>query len=281
MDRTSHGIENLCNHAVQGGAIGADLTLEFEPLAHAHDGHAVVADGSRNDDRVTEHCMQRTHGDARSHETDAGSGDVAAVAVAALNNFCVAGDDLHVRCGCGFGHVVDDCSQLRQREAFFKNKAGAQELRLCAGDGEIVDGSVHSQLADRPAGKKQRLHDERIGAECEPRAAGLKQRRIAQVFQRRVAERGQEEMLHQLVAQLAAAAVAHHDGGIVGERERAAPVGEIGRLVRCLFSHSQPASTELRWANLEIRARAYLLFAMIIPDAMRSAPTRLRINSSF
>ena len=35
-------------------------------------------------------------------------------------------------------------------------------------------------------------------------------------------------MLDQLVAELAAAAVAHDDGGIVGERERAGPVGEIG-----------------------------------------------------
>ncbi len=34
-------------------------------------------------------------------------------------------------------------------------------------------------------------------------------------------------MLDQLVAQLAAAAVAHHDGRIVGQRQRAAPVGEV------------------------------------------------------
>ncbi len=45
-------IEDLGNHAVQRGAIGADLALELEALAHAHDGHAVVADGSRDEDRV-------------------------------------------------------------------------------------------------------------------------------------------------------------------------------------------------------------------------------------
>ena len=35
-------------------------------------------------------------------------------------------------------------------------------------------------------------------------------------------------MLDQLRAKFAAAAVAHHDGGIVGERQRAGPVGEVG-----------------------------------------------------
>ena len=55
-------------------------------------------------------------------------------------------------------------------------------------------------------------------------AAQIEDRRIAQVLQLRIAEGGQKKMLHQLIAQLAAAAVAHHDGGIVGQRQRARPV---------------------------------------------------------
>ena len=43
----------------------------------------------------------------------------------------------------------------------------------------------------------------------------IKHRGIAQILQRRIAKRRQKQVLHQLVAQLAAAAVAHHDGGIV------------------------------------------------------------------
>ncbi len=86
--------------------------------------------------------------------TDAGRVDVAAVAVAALDNFGVAGDDLDAR-GCGgLGHGVDDGGKLRQRKAFFENETGAQKFRLRAGDGQIVDRSVHGQLADRSAREK-------------------------------------------------------------------------------------------------------------------------------
>ena len=55
----------------------------------------------------------------------------------------------------------------------------------------------------------------------------------------RIAECRQKKMLHQLVAQLAAAAVAHHDGGIIGQRQRAAPVGKIAAssTVRVDFRH--------------------------------------------
>ena len=49
-------IQNFGNHAVQRGAIGADLALEFKPLAHAHNRHAVVADGSRDNHRVAVSC---------------------------------------------------------------------------------------------------------------------------------------------------------------------------------------------------------------------------------
>ena len=54
-------------------------------------------------------------------------------------------------------------------------------------------------------------------------------RGIAEILERGIAEGGKKKMLDEFVAKLAAAAVAHHDGGIVGERQRAGPVGEIGR----------------------------------------------------
>ena len=67
--------------------------------------------------------------------------------------------------------------------------------------------------------------------------AEIEHRRVAQVLERRIAERRQKQVLHQLVAQLAPAAVPHHDGGIIGERQRAGPVGEVGDrfLLRCVM----------------------------------------------
>ena len=85
----------------------------------------------------------------------------------------------------------------------------------------------------------------------EPRAGGLKHRGVAQIFKSGIAERGQKQMLDQLVAQLAAAAVAHHDGGIVGQRQRAGPVGEIGCGNFYVVSHAQPPKARSpRWPAL-------------------------------
>ncbi len=110
-------------------------------------------------------------------------------------------------------------------------KLALRNFRIGAGDGQIVDRAVHRQLADRSAGKKQGLHDE--GIRAHGNAAGthfateIEQGGIAEIFKRGIAEGGQEQMLDQFVAQLAAAAVPHHDGGVVGQRKRTAPVGEI------------------------------------------------------
>ena len=83
------------------------------------------------------------------------------------------------------------------------------------------------------------------------RACGLKHRGVAQIFESRIAEGGQKKMLHQLVAQLAAAAVPHHDGGIVSQRQRAGPVGEIGCGNFYVVSHAQPPKVwSRRWQAL-------------------------------
>ena len=99
----------------------------------------------------------------RKH-TDAGRVDVAPVAVAALDHLGIAGNDAHACCGSRIRHGADNGSKLRQREAFFEDEARAEKLWIGSGDGEIVDGAVHGERADRTARKKQRLHDKGIGA---------------------------------------------------------------------------------------------------------------------
>ncbi len=51
---------------------------------------------------------------------------------------------------------------------------------------------------------------------------------IPEVLEGRVAEGGKKQVLDQFTAQLAAAAVAHHDFGIIGQRQWARPVGKVG-----------------------------------------------------
>ena len=76
--------------------------------------------------------------------------------------------------------------------------------------------AVYGQFADRPAREKKRLHDKRIGAHRQPAGRHIEHRGIAQVFQFGIAKGRQKQVFHQFVAQFAAAAVAHHDGGVTG-----------------------------------------------------------------
>ena len=149
--------------------------------------------------------------------------------MAALDDLGIAGHDLDAGCLGGLGHGFDNGGQLRQRKALFQNEAGAEKPRLRAADRQVVDRAIHGQLADGAAGEEERLHDEGIGAHGERAAAQIEHSGVAQVLQCRIAEGGQKEMFDQFIAQLAAAAVAHHDGGITGERQRTGPVGEIRR----------------------------------------------------
>ncbi len=109
----------------------------------------------------------RPDGDARAQHADARRIDVAAVAVSALHHLGVASDDLHARRGRGRSHGLRQSRQVGQRKSFFQDEAGAEELGIGAGDGEIVDRAIHGQRADRSTGKKQRLHHKGIGAHGE------------------------------------------------------------------------------------------------------------------
>ena len=68
------------------------------------------------------------------------------------------------------GHVGDDRAQLVDREALLDHERGRQPRRPRALHGEVVDGAVHREVADRAAGEPQRLHDERVGGERQPLA---------------------------------------------------------------------------------------------------------------
>ena len=87
-----------------------------------------------------------------------------------------------------------------------------------------------------PPGKKSGWTTNESVRERETCATRFEHRCVAEVFESGIAEGGKEEMLDKLGAELAAAAVAHHDGGIVGERQRAGPVGEIGLGAFCSSS---------------------------------------------
>ena len=64
------------------------------------------------------------------------------------------------------GHGADFCFQHVAGKALFKNKSHDHGARPGSGDGQIVDRSVHGQVADRTARKAQRMDDKTVGGEC-------------------------------------------------------------------------------------------------------------------
>ena len=193
----------------------------------------MVAHGAGDNDGIANLHAVGTNDNALALHANAGGVDVAAIAVAALHHFGVSSNDMHARIARGLGHGAHNGGQLLHGQAFLKDEAGGKHFRLRAGDGEIVDRAVHGQFANGAAGKEHGLHHEGVGAESQAAAGQVQQRGIAQIFQRRIAKGGQKQVLHQLVAEFAATAVAHHDGGITLQGQRAGPV----RKVRLLRSH--------------------------------------------
>ena len=94
--------------------------------------------------------------DAGRNDADAGGGDEDLVALAAVDDLGVAGDELHAGAGCGGAHGFDDAAQIVDGQAFFEDEGGGEIQRLRAAHGEVVDRAVHGEAADVAAGKEDR-----------------------------------------------------------------------------------------------------------------------------
>ena len=80
-----------------------------------------------------------------------------------------------------------------------------------AAHGEIVDGAVDGEIADRPAGKNQRAHDKRISRKGQPRTIDRQNRAVVPLFEHGIAERGHKNLFDELMGQPSAAAVRQDD----------------------------------------------------------------------
>jgi hypothetical protein len=76
-----------------------------------------------------------------------------------------------------------------------------------AAHGEVVHGAVDRQVADRPTREDQRADDVRVRGKGQARAADPDDRAIVPGGQLRVEELGQKDLLNELLAQLAPAAM--------------------------------------------------------------------------
>ena len=156
-------------------------------------------------------------------DPDAGGVDEDPVAVAAIDDLRVAGDDGHSGVGGGRCHRLDDHAELSQREAFFQDQSDAEVAGDRAAHGDVVHGAVDGEFPDVPAGEEAWADDERVGGERD-RTARVEDGRVGEFRQFAVTERRHEEMLDQLRGELATSAVAHHDRRVISQRHRARPV---------------------------------------------------------
>ncbi len=129
----------------------------------------------------------------------------------ALDHLGVARRDLDPGRRGGQGDGLDLGAQDVCRESLLEDHREAQRERPRAAHGEVVDGAVDGQLADRAAREAQGLDDEAVGREGQPRTAGLDRRDIGERLQSRRGECGHEDALDQRLRGLAAGAVRHRD----------------------------------------------------------------------
>ena len=117
-----------------------------------------------------------------------GRAEVHRVGVTALDDLRVPGHDLDARGRGGQGDRLDLCAQDVGGEALLEDHREAERERPRAAHGEIVDGAVDRELADRAAREADGLDDEAVRREGEPRAAGLDRRDVGEHVEHRRGE---------------------------------------------------------------------------------------------
>ena len=144
---------------VHGRGVGGDVGVDGQVAAGQHDGHPVLADRPGQHHLVAGLHEAAGQLPAFGDHADACGGDVHTVGRALADDLRVAGDDLHTRLRRGFAHVGDDFAEFGDREALLDDERRRQPLRPRARHREVVDRSVHGDMADGSARKAPRRND--------------------------------------------------------------------------------------------------------------------------
>ena len=138
---------------------------------------------------------------------DARGVDEQAVAPSFVNNFRVAGHDLHPATIRRRPHRADDPPERFHGQPLFQNKPRAEVQRPGPAHRQVVDRAENRHRANIAAREDQGLHDIGISRESQPARGHRQHRRIMLRARRWMAEAFQEHLLDKLVHQLAAAPV--------------------------------------------------------------------------
>jgi hypothetical protein len=193
----------------------------------------VHPDVAADQHRVARRGAVRCDVDAVGDDPDARGVHVHPVAAAVVHHLGVAGHQPDPGGRRGGAHRRGDPAEVGHRGALLQDERRRQVQRRRARHGQVVDRAVDRQIADRAAREEHRLDHERVGGERDPGVPGRHDRAVTQFVPTgfgggagRAVPR-QEQVLDQLAGHRAAAAVSHHDGRGVAQRDRAGPVLEV------------------------------------------------------
>ena len=155
--------QHRCDQAVQRRGVGNNRGVERQVLALAHDGHAMVAHGARDQHHIARSGAAAAEFQTLGQDADGGGGDEDAVALAAFHHLGVARYHRHAGHARSFGHRFDDARQIGQRKAFFEDETGSEIERCGAHHRHVVHGAMHRQAADVATRKEQGRHHMAVG----------------------------------------------------------------------------------------------------------------------
>src|SRR5690606_4808578 len=138
---------------------------------------------------------------------DPGRVDEHAVTLAAVDHLGVAGHDPYTRGVGGSAHGERDAPQVLHGKALFQDEGGGEQQRPGTAHGQVVDGAVHRGRADVAAGEEGRIDDVGVRGEGDASGRQREHRAVVQPGQLGVAVGGQEDAIHELTRELAAASV--------------------------------------------------------------------------
>src|SRR5580700_894049 len=253
-------VEHGFDQAVERGAVARKRAFELEAFALRKNSDAVVADIAAEEDSVP--GPGAIGGEARGavNVADAGGGNEDLVALAAIDDLGVSGDELDAGVLRGGGHGVGDAGELGRGETLFEDEGGGKVEGCGSADRQVVDGAVDGEGADVAAGKEDGGDDKGVGGKGETRAGDVEDRLVVHAVEGGIAEAGDEDLVDELGGELAAAAVAEDDLGVVEDRQRAGAEGIersgticLGRGWACrsavfglLRTHQRPPPMETR-----------------------------------
>jgi hypothetical protein len=209
----------------------------------------VHADRAGQQHRVARADLRRAEQQPGGHDPDPSGVQVDAVAMAAVDDLRVAGDDRHPGGAGRLAHRPGDDAQLGQGHALLEDRPDRQGQRQRPAHGQVVDRAVHRQVPHVPAGEEPRPDHVRVGGErqAQPGAGArrggtrrarqphratcgqrdVEDRGVAELGehpgQRGPLERRQEQVGDELGGQPPAAAVPHDHVRVVAQRHRAGP----------------------------------------------------------